>query len=123
MREPQRRRMKRLSGKGRDGLGRGVAQRRFRQLPPPAINRIAHKPVADMGGMDADLVGAAGFQPAFNQAGHGRSDRFTRFLAITLNDLVIRDGVLASLATFFQHSHFFTVMARPSELGFDGWSG
>ena len=51
---------------------RGIAQRLWRQFTPPAIGLIADQPVPGMGHMDADLMGAPGFQPAFHQAGHRR---------------------------------------------------
>ena len=38
----------------------------------PAIDRVAEQGVAGMGHVHADLVGAAGFQPAFDQGGGPR---------------------------------------------------
>ena len=42
-----------------------IVQRALGQLAFATINRIAHQPVTGMGHMNANLVGAAGFQPAF----------------------------------------------------------
>ena len=37
--------------------------------PRPAIDRIAEQGMADRGHVDPDLVGASGFEPAFDQSG------------------------------------------------------
>src|SRR5450432_3565062 len=48
----------------------GVRQLRGLAFEAGAIDGIADDRVADMGEMDADLMGPAGFQPAGNEADH-----------------------------------------------------
>ena len=60
--------MQGLSSKGLDRLGRLRRQKGGLGAEARAVDRIADQGVADMGQMDPDLVGAAGLQPAGQQA-------------------------------------------------------
>ena len=53
-----------------------------RRLAGAAIGRIADQGMAQMGQMHADLVGAPGFQPAFDQRGERPASR-VRNVSIT----------------------------------------
>lgn len=57
--------VKRLAGKGGGGFGGG--SKAGGQAARAAVKRIPHQPMADIGHMDADLMGAPGFQTAFHQ--------------------------------------------------------
>lgn len=59
--------MERLTRKALHRCGRLCGQRLGGQFAFAAINRIPDKPVTCMGHMHTDLMGAAGFQPAFDQ--------------------------------------------------------
>ena len=76
-------------GSQRGGLG-GVARL-------PAIDRIADDRAAEMGEMDADLVGAAGPQLGAQQAGHGRQRRpeplSTQYSVTALRPLLVRTAM------------------------------
>ena len=65
--KPQNRRMQRLPIKTPRRLNTLLAQRLFRQLPPPPICRIANEAVPCVGQMHSDLMGTSGFQPALHQ--------------------------------------------------------
>ncbi len=61
--------------------------------------------------MQPDLVGAPGFQSAFDQAGNGGGAG-----AETLNGAVMSDGMPAAI---FQDGHFFTILGGPADIAFD----
>ena len=61
--------MQGLSSKARQGGPRRGRQAGRLGLEAGAVDRIAEQGVAGMGEMDANLMGPAGFQPAFDQAG------------------------------------------------------
>ena len=60
--------MQGLSAKGLQRLARPPAQLRRLGLEARAVDVVAQQRMADMGQMHPDLVGAAGFQPAGEQA-------------------------------------------------------
>ena len=61
--------MQGLSSKTLQGVPGGRRQPARLGLEARAVGCVAQERMAGMGEMDADLVGAAGFQPAFDQAG------------------------------------------------------
>ena len=81
------------------GLHRAAAAR-----PAAAIDRIADNRMADMGHMDADLMGASGLQPAFDQRGAGN---FLFAAPQRPDDPVVGFGLFTAAR---QHRHFFPVL-------------
>ena len=61
--------MQRLSAKSLKGLARSRMEQRGLGFEAGAVGVVAEQRVADVGEVDSDLVGAAGFQPAGEQAG------------------------------------------------------
>ena len=64
--------MERLTREGRDSCDGCCPDRLLRNLAPAAIGWVSDQPMARMGHMHPDLMGAPGFQPTFHQGGHGR---------------------------------------------------
>lgn len=64
---PKYRRVQRLPGEGCDSGGRFLGQCSARQFSLSTIDRITNQPMTSMSHMHADLVGAACFEPAFNE--------------------------------------------------------
>ena len=99
--------MQRLSSKAlQRGLGVGGQKGGF-GAEAGAIDLVAHERVADRGQMDANLVGAAGFQPAGEEARHRRfgsgfrpcRGRGRRLAGIALQNLPMGDGRAAAART------------------------
>ena len=102
--------MERLAAKG----GKGALSLRrklgFAGKLAAAIDGIAQERVALMGQVDADLVGAPGFQPA-NKAG---DDGFRRTIAF--GDMIMGNR----LAPILADSHFLAVLLAATQGGIDG---
>ena len=77
-----------------------------------AVDRIAEQRVADMGHVDADLVGPPGLQPAFDQA----CDRSGRRWGQGFFEPVVGDGMLAA---GLEHGHLLAVGELAPERGID----
>src|SRR5215213_10942392 len=89
--------MQRLSAKGRKGLACFGIQQGGLGLEAGSVGVVAQQRVADVGEMDADLVGAAGLQPAGQQT---------------------RDRLAIDAEVFFQHfpMGYRLAAARPHSL-------
>ena len=81
-----------------------------------AVVAVADQRMTDMGHVNADLVGAAGFQPALDEAGEGRG---VARLAIAFGHRVMGDGMSDVVAIVGAHGAFQAV-ARTAERGVDG---
>src|SRR5664279_1992040 len=104
--------MQGLSAKSRQGGLRLGAEEAGFGLEAGAIGGVAQDRMADMGQVDTDLVGAAGFQ----RAGQEARDRLAIAPVEGLQKLPMSDGLAAALA----HRPLLAVMRIAVERGFDG---
>jgi hypothetical protein len=117
MRERQEPRMQRLPAERLD-----LRPQRLRQpvgfgAEGEAVILIADQRVADMGHMDADLVGAASFEAAFDKAGHGFA---VLLLTKPLQHFKMRDGMAGVGLVFLDNGLPGPVLMRAAERGVDG---
>src|SRR6476469_1683443 len=98
--------MQGLSSKGGERSGRRLWKPRRLGLEAGSIDRVAHERMTQMGEMDSDLVGTAGFEPAGEQA----RDRFAVGALIHFEPLPVRDG----LASIRPHRHLVAGMRMPA---------
>src|SRR6476646_1632296 len=107
--------MQGLSSKGCERISGCFREPRGLGLEARPVDRIAHQRVADMGEMDADLVGPAGLQ----LAGHEACDRLAVGPRKGLELLPMGDGLPAILP----HCHLVARMGMAAERLVDGAAG
>ena len=111
--EPKHIRVKRLAREpGRGGKGLFFLRRPgARRLAGAAVRRIADQGMAQMREMHADLMGAAGFEPAFHKTGKGLFG-----IAVTFDDTITRARGFTLSA---QDRHAFAIERAAADLAFD----
>src|SRR5437763_1268273 len=99
--------MQSLSSKHRQGFRSGIWEARRLGLEAGAVDRIAHERMAQMGEMDPDLMGAAGFETAGEEA----RDRLAVCAVVGLEPLPMSN----CLAPIRPHRHLVPSMRMPAE--------
>src|SRR6476646_11810156 len=84
--------MQGLSSKTFEGLARRLGQARRLGLEARSVGGVPQHRMAGVGEVDADLVGAAGFQPALDQARYGLVALLAVLAAEALQHLPMGDG-------------------------------